>query len=139
MRLRIANRVFVPRLWAALVTAMLLAAFISLGAWQLARGREKQALIASFERGQRSSVALTAETVDLQPRYQHVTVSGQYDPARQVLLDNMPSQAGMPGYRVLTPLVRAGTRTIITRGPRLGADRIKSRDPAVGGRFRCGA
>ena len=31
---------------------------------------------------------------------------GTYDSTRQILLDNMPSQAGKPGYRVLTPLRR---------------------------------
>jgi surfeit locus 1 family protein len=114
MRLRIAGRVFAPRAWAALVTAAALAVFVSLGWWQIGRGREKQALVDSFARGTQSSVELDDDvTVDELPRFQHVRVVGRYDPARQILLDNMPSQAGRPGYRVLTPLVRDGAARLL--------------------------
>lgn len=119
MRLRIAGRVFAPRAWAALLTATALAAFVSLGWWQIGRGREKQALIESFARGTQSSVELMGDvTVDELPRFQHVRVLGHYDPARQVLIDNMPSRAGRPGYRVLTPFVRegAGRLLLVDRG-----------------------
>jgi surfeit locus 1 family protein len=108
-----ANRVFAPRLCATVATALLLEAFLSLGAWQLARGREKQALIASFERGQHFTIALADRSVDALPRYQRISVAGHYAPARQVLLDNMPSKEGLPGYRVLTPLVRAGNARLL--------------------------
>ena len=114
MRLRIAGRVLVPRAWAVLVTAAALAAFVSLGWWQIGRGREKQALIESFARGTQSSVELVDDvTVDELPRFQHVRAVGHYDPARQVLVDNMPSQAGRPGYRVLTPFVREGAARLL--------------------------
>ena len=112
MRLRDANRVFAPRLWATLATALLLLAFSSLGWWQIGRAREKQAIIASFERAQGAPVVMTG-TVDVLPRYQRVTVTGHYDPARQILLDNMPSRAGLPGYRVLTPLVRPASERLL--------------------------
>lgn len=114
MRLRIADRVFAPRAWAALLTAAALAAFVSLGWWQIGRGREKQALIESFARGTQSSVELVGDvTVDELPRFQHVRAVGHYDPTRQVLVDNMPSQAGRPGYRVLTPFVRDGAARLL--------------------------
>ncbi len=107
MRLRVADRVFMPRAWAALLTAATVAAFVSLGWWQVGRAREKQAMIDSFARGTQTSVRLAAGvTVDELPRYQHVTAEGRYDTSRQVLLDNMPSKTGLPGYRVLTPFVR---------------------------------
>src|SRR5574339_971354 len=109
MRLRIAGRVFAPRAWAVLLTAAALAAFVSLGWWQIGRGREKQALIESFARGTQTSVELVDDvTVDELQRFQHVRAVGHYDASRQVLVDNMPSQAGRPGYRVLTPFVREG-------------------------------
>jgi cytochrome oxidase assembly protein ShyY1 len=109
MSLRIGNRVFDPRPWGILLTVALLAVFVSLGWWQVGRAQEKQALIESFARGTQTSIALQGDvTIDELPRYQHITTQGRYDPTRQVLLDNMPSQAGMPGYRVLTPLVREG-------------------------------
>jgi surfeit locus 1 family protein len=115
MSLRIANREFAPRAWAVFVAAAALAAFVSLGWWQIGRSREKQALIDSFARGTRTSVELLSDvTVDELPRYQHVRVEGRYDPTRQVLIDNMPSQqAGRPGFRVLTPFVRNGSDRLL--------------------------
>ena len=132
MRLRIAGRIFAPRAWAALLTAAALAAFVSLGWWQVGRGREKQALIESFARGTQSSVELTGDvTVDDLPRFQHVRVLGRYDPARQVLIDNMPSQAGRPGYRVLTPFVRDGAERLLEV---VRARKVEHARPALGAR-----
>ena len=114
MSLRIANREFVPRPWAVVVTVAALAAFVSLGWWQIGRGREKQAMIESFQRGTQSSVQLQGGvTVDELPRYQHVRAEGHYQPDRQILLDNMPSQAGRPGFRVLTPFKREGSERLL--------------------------
>ena len=109
MRLRVAGREFAPRAWSVLLTTVAVAAFVSFGWWQVGRGREKQAMMESFARGTQTSVVLAHDVpVDDLPRYQHVTTRGRYDPSRQVLLDNMPSQAGRPGYRVLTPFRRDG-------------------------------
>jgi surfeit locus 1 family protein len=114
MSLRIANREFAPRAWAVLLTAALIAAFVALGWWQVGRAREKQAMIASFQRGTQSSVELKGGvTVDELPRYQHVRAEGRYEPGHQVLLDNMPSQAGLPGFRVLTPFRRDGSERLL--------------------------
>lgn len=114
MSLRIANREFVPRPWAVVVTVAALAAFVSLGWWQIGRGRDKQAMIESFQRGTQSSVQLQGGvTVDELPRYQHIRAEGRYQPDRQILLDNMPSQAGRPGFRVLTPFKRAGSDRLL--------------------------
>ena len=73
MSLRIANREFAPRLWAALLTVAVLAVAVALGWWQVGRAREKQAMVESFQRGTKSSVELRGDvTVDELPRYQHV-------------------------------------------------------------------
>jgi surfeit locus 1 family protein len=114
MSLRIASREFAPRLWAVLLTAALLAAFIALGWWQVGRAREKQAMIESFQRGAQSVIVLADDdAIDELPRYQHVRVEGRYEPAHQVLIDNMPSQAGLPGFRVLTPFRRDGSERLL--------------------------
>jgi surfeit locus 1 family protein len=114
MRVPIGNRVFAPRAWATLLTAVAVAAFVSLGWWQVGRAREKQALVESFARGTQTSVELLADvTVDELPRYQHLRAEGRYEPAYQVLLDNMPSQSGRPGYRVLTPFRRQGSDRLL--------------------------
>jgi surfeit locus 1 family protein len=114
MRLRIANREFAPRLWAALLTVALLSIAVALGWWQVGRAREKQAMIESFQRGTQSSVELKGDvTVDELLRYQHVRTEGHYEPTHQVLLDNMPSQTGRPGFRVLTPFRREGSERLL--------------------------
>jgi surfeit locus 1 family protein len=114
MSLRIANREFAPRLWTVLLTAAGMAIFLSLGSWQLERAREKQAMVDAFRQGTESSVTLgPGVAFDALPRYQHVRTMGQYEPERQVLIDNMPSKAGKPGYRVLTPLRREGSERLL--------------------------
>jgi surfeit locus 1 family protein len=114
MSLRIGRREFAPRAWAVAATLVVVAACVALGGWQLRRGEEKQALVAAFASGTAASVDLQdAVRVDGLPRYQHVRATGTYDTTRQVLIDNMPSQAGKPGYRVLTPFRRDGSDTLL--------------------------
>jgi surfeit locus 1 family protein len=112
--LRIGRREFAPRAWAVAATLAVVAACAALGSWQLRRGQEKQALVASFASGATTSADLQGVTaIDGLPRYQHVRATGRYDPTRQILIDNMPSQAGKPGYRVLTPFRRDGSDTLL--------------------------
>jgi len=135
MTLRIGKRLFAPRAWSVLLTAVALAVFVSLGNWQLGRARDKQALTASFMAGSASTVDAAGLGFESLDRYQHVRLRGRYDSARQVLLDNMPSATGQPGYRVLTPLLRAdGRRTaLVDRGwVPLGATRAELPDVTVG-------
>jgi surfeit locus 1 family protein len=135
MTVRVGNRLFAPRAWSVLLTAVALAAFVSLGNWQLGRAREKQALTASFMAGGASTVDATGLTFAGLARYQHVRLRGHFDGARQVLLDNMPSATGQPGYRVLTPLRRADGRgtVLVDRGwVPLGASRADLPDVTVG-------
>ena len=130
-----APRRFAPPAWAVLLTAVALAAFVSLGTWQLGRAREKRGLVAEFAAGGRDTVEANGLDLGGLPRYQRVRLLGAYDPSRQVLLDNMPSAAGRPGYRVLTPLRRADGRgwVMVDRGwVPLGASREALPDVAVG-------
>ena len=130
-----APRRFAPPAWAVLLTAVALAAFVSLGTWQLGRAREKRDLAAEFAAGSRDTVEASGLDLGGLPRYQRVRLLGAYDPSRQVLLDNMPSAAGRPGYRVLTPLRRADGRgwVMVDRGwVPLGASREALPDVAVG-------
>ena len=130
-----APRRFAPPAWAVLLTAVALVAFVSLGTWQLGRAREKRGLIAEFAAGGRDTVETNGLDLGGLPRYQRVRLRGAYDPSRQVLLDNMPSAAGRPGYRVLTPLRRADGRgwVMVDRGwVPLGASREALPDVAVG-------
>jgi len=135
MSLRIGNRLFAPPWWAMVLAVLGLAAFVALGSWQLGRAREKQALADAFAAGGRQTVDATGLRFAELPRYQHVRLRGSYDAARQILLDNMPSATGRPGYRVLTPLERADGRgwVLVDRGwVPLGATREVLPDVAVG-------
>jgi surfeit locus 1 family protein len=129
--LSLAGRRFRPSGWPTVATAAVLAGCVALGFWQLDRGRQKQALIEEFRRGSDASVVL-AGAVDALPRYQQVIVRGRLDGTRHILLDNMPSSRGSPGYRVLTPLHRRGGRTLLVdRGwVPLGPSRAEL--PAIG-------
>jgi surfeit locus 1 family protein len=135
MSLRVGQRVFAPPAWGLLLTGVALAAFVSLGTWQLGRAREKQALTDSFLAGSRDIVDATKRGLGDLPRYQQVRLRGSYDVDRQFLLDNMPSSAGRPGYRVLTPLERSDGLgwVLVDRGwVPLGATREDLPDIAVG-------
>jgi surfeit locus 1 family protein len=135
MSLRIGKRSFAPPIWAVGLTALGLAVFASLGYWQLGRAQEKQALLNAFLSGSEDTVDATGLGFDGLARYQRVRLRGAYDPTRQILLDNMPSAAGRPGYRVLTPLQRADGQgwVLVDRGwVSLGATRADLPDVAVG-------
>ena len=135
MSLRIGKRSFAPPLWAIGLTALGLAVFVSLGYWQLARAQQKQALSDAFASGGSDIVDATGLDFDELPRYQRIRLRGTYDTSRQILLDNMPSAKGRPGYRVVTPLQRADGRgwVLVDRGwVPLGATRDELPDVAVG-------
>ena len=114
------------------LTALGMALFIRLGLWQLDRAEQKEALLAQYQVGQRSQIELTPQNADSLSRYQRIRVSGHFDPAHQILLDNMPSHTGQPGYRVLTPLQSSAGWVLVDRGwlP-LGASRAMLPDISV--------
>lgn len=117
MALRIAHRRFVPTTFATVLTLVGVAAFVRLGIWQLHRADEKRVLEAQYVQGTQSTMDLNAASARLLPAFQHVHVDGQYDDAHQILLDNMPSQHGQPGYRVVTPFKTAhGDWILVDRG-----------------------
>lgn len=109
------------------------ALFIQLGSWQLGRAEQKRALLAEYEIGQQSQVEITPQNADTLPRYQRTQVTGRYDPAHQILLDNMPSHAGKPGFRVVTPLETSAGWLLVDRGwVPIGTTRTDLPDIAVG-------
>jgi surfeit locus 1 family protein len=128
--IRLGSRVFEPRAFTTLLALVLVAALVALGRWQLHRADEKQALYALFDAGQDATRAIDAATPRLN-RYQHVEAVGSYDPARQILIDNMSSNEGRAGYYVITPFVlHGGGWILVNRGwVPMGASRATK--PAV--------
>lgn len=128
----LSGRRFAPVLhWTAL--ALLgVALFASFGRWQLGRAEEKRVLFAGFAAGSVDVIDLPAGLAPVE-RYHRVTVRGRYDTSRQFLLDNM-THNGVPGYHVLTPLLREDDGIVLVdRGfiP-LAASRSSLPDVSVG-------
>lgn len=117
MSFTLKNRRFAPSLFAIVLTLAGVALFLRLGYWQLDRAADKQALLDQAAAGQASTVPAVIASADTLPRYQRVRLHGRYASEHQVLLENMYSGAGRPGYRVLTPFaLDSGGWILIDRG-----------------------
>jgi surfeit locus 1 family protein len=105
-----ATRRFQPRWVPTLAMIALVALTVALGNWQRHRAADKEALAAQF------AAAASAPPVDLDTaavdaaglRFRRVRARGEYDAARQLLIDNKV-YAGRAGYHVVTPLKLAGS------------------------------
>lgn len=99
-----------------LLVLLAVPAFVSLGFWQWHRGEYRQQLWADFERADVPAVDATAAALERLPRFTRVRVAGEFDAARQVLIDNI-SRGGAPGYEVLALLRLAdGSHLMVNRG-----------------------
>lgn len=117
-------------MWAVLLTLIGTGVFSSLGLWQLGRAEEKRAIFAAYAAGAGETPLEGLNAVDLATqRYQLLRLHGHFDPAHQVLLDNI-SHAGRPGYQVLTPFVTVSGRVLVNRGW-MPADGDRTRLPRI--------
>jgi surfeit locus 1 family protein len=107
---------FAPRWYFTLLTLLALPLFVSLGLWQWHRGQHRSQEWASFARGDIPAVEASAQGLQQLPRYTRVRVRGEYDAARQFLIENL-SHDGQPGYEVLTVLrLGDGSQLLVNRG-----------------------
>jgi surfeit locus 1 family protein len=122
--LQLGSRTFAPALASTALALLGIVSVSYLGLWQLDRAAEKRAILEQIAAGESATRQLTTASTEL-PRYQTVSATGHYDTSHQVLLDNMPSLHGMPGYRVLTPFeLQSGEWILVDRGwLRVGASR----------------
>lgn len=103
----------------ALLLAVLLPTFISLGLWQWRKAEVKTTM--QVELDTRSSgfpVAMPSAPADEESlRYRRVILRGTYDASRQVLIDNRLHQE-RAGYHVITPLRLEGSsmHVLVNRG-----------------------
>ena len=111
-RLNTGKRVFAPSPALTLVTVLLCALFVQLGAWQWHKGIQRQQQWTRFARGADEVIDFGARAVSEVPLFQRVRVTGRLDAARQFLLDNR-TYRGRAGYEVLTPLTRAGAAALL--------------------------
>jgi surfeit locus 1 family protein len=124
-------RQFAPTVPATLLTLAGVALFIGLALWQLDRADQKRALLAQASAGASSTVAAAGDALNTLPRYQRVSLQGQYDSHRQILLDNMYSLQGRPGYRVLTPLQLEGDEWVLVDRGWIAPGATRAQLPAV--------
>ncbi len=100
----------------SLVYVFLLPVLLALGMWQLDRSEQKRALLKLQEQAATTDIMHLSAAIDDKTdalRYRQVEVTGRYDVAHQLLIDNQIS-GGKAGYFVLTPLVLTGeTRAVL--------------------------
>jgi surfeit locus 1 family protein len=124
------RRLVSPR-WIAghLLAITAVAAFVSLGFWQLRRLDEKRTFNASVEAGLAAPVATITELPD-GATYLRVYAEGTYDPEFEALV--LRARDGVSGYHVLTPLIlEDGTAVLVDRGW-VPIQYDAPRDPAFG-------
>jgi surfeit locus 1 family protein len=103
-----------------LAAVVAIAVFVAAGNWQGRRMAQKEALRAQFDAAQKAP-AMPLPPVAAQGswsdwRYRIVSVDGEYDAARQILIDNRV-HAGRAGYHVVTPLrMPDGRAILVNRG-----------------------
>lgn len=107
MTIRFGTREFAPRAFTTGVTIIVFAILIALGRWQVRRAAETQKLWDEFAAGADAAVTIDATTPRVQ-LFEHLRVSGHYDPAHQILIDGMEGPGHRNGYYVLTPFKLAG-------------------------------
>lgn len=102
-----------PALVPTLASIVAIALFVTAGLWQRDRMDQKLALRAALDAAAaQAPVPLPAVTDWSAWRFRPVTLTGTFDAARQILLDNKV-HAGQVGYDVVTPLTLADRRTVL--------------------------
>ncbi len=128
------GRSFVFSIGGLIVYLVVLTILCSLGRWQLNRAEQKTLYLQQLE------VAGRAEAIDLNQiqhrklqflEYKTVSISGQYDEAHQILIDNQVKN-GNPGYFIMTPFHLDGTnKSVLVNRGWLPMDRNRSNLPDV--------
>lgn len=102
-----------------LLLLFLLPAFTALGFWQWDRAQQKFARQAELElRSRGAPAAMPASPAPVDGlRHRRFVLAGEYDPDRQILIDNRIHR-GRAGYHVVTPLRLAGSglHVLVNRG-----------------------
>ncbi|WML88430.1 SURF1 family protein [Thiothrix subterranea] len=117
---------FQPSVFTTLLTLLLVGIFAALSVWQYQRAAYKtQMAQAVMQQTAQAPLNLNETSVDWPAqRFRPATVSGYWEAANTVLLDNSVHQ-GKAGYHVITPLRLAdGQHLLVNRGwIAVGADR----------------
>ncbi|MDE2293996.1 MAG: SURF1 family protein [Gammaproteobacteria bacterium] len=116
MTIRFGTREFAPRAFTTFVTIVVFGILIALGRWQVRRAAETQTLWSEFAAGADAAVTIDATTPPVR-LFEHLRISGHYDPAHQILIDGMEGPQHRNGYYVLTPFeLTGGGWILVNRG-----------------------
>lgn len=106
-------------IWGGLLMLVLLPLFGCLGHWQWEKAETKFARQAELDtRSQGTLLEMPGQPADAESlRYHRFVLRGEYDAARQVLIDNRV-HAGQAGYHVVTPFKLKGSEAhvLVNRG-----------------------
>ncbi len=96
---------FEPKVWAIIVTSILVLVFFQLGKWQLSRADEKNLRYEQLEQyAKQPTIKLSGTFAKLEDyQFRDVEVIGKYVPERTIYLDNK-TYKGHAGYHIITPL-----------------------------------
>ena len=101
----------------AILTAMgvaLIAAFLSLGVWQLQRRSWKLNLIATVDARLHAPPVAAPPTADQSDAYTRVTIEGRFRNDRETFVQAVTERG--PGFWVLTPLIAPRFTVLVNRG-----------------------
>jgi surfeit locus 1 family protein len=123
------------RLIPTLATVVAVAVFVSAGNWQGRRLAEKERLRSAYDAAAvQPEVPLPNAGTEWNDwiawRYRPVRVTGEYDGARQILIDNKV-HAGRAGYHVITPLDLADGRVVLVDRGWVAAGADRAHPPVV--------
>ncbi|WP_085638771.1 MULTISPECIES: SURF1 family protein [unclassified Pseudomonas] len=109
---------FRPGVVPTVAVVLLLPLMVSLGVWQLGRGAEKTALLASYAERRAAEPMAAAELLhSADPAFRRVHLHGRFDADHSLLLDNR-QRDGKVGVELLQPLQdrRTGQWLLVNRG-----------------------
>jgi surfeit locus 1 family protein len=118
----------VPAILTAIGVA-LIAAFVSLGVWQLQRGLWKLDLIAKVDARLHAPAVMAPPIAGPEDVYRRVTATGVFHNDRESFVQAVTERG--PGYWVLTPLVTPRFTILVNRGF-VPAERRKAHDRPAG-------
>lgn len=120
------------RLIPTLATVVAVTVFVAAGNWQGRRLAEKERLRSAYDvAAAQPAVSLPDAGVDwIAWRYRPVTLIGEYDVARQILIDNKV-HGGRAGYSVVAPLRLVDGRVVLVERGWVAAGADRAHPPAV--------
>lgn len=114
-----------------LATIVVVALCVTAGVWQRDRMAQKMALRAAFDAVAAQPAVALPPTADWAAwRFRPVTVTGTFDAAHQILIDNKV-RAGRAGFLVVAPLITADRRAVLVDRGWVSAGRSRAELPQV--------